>query len=140
MEYFVGSIITLFTIFMVGKVFIPKTSNEKIKSIRYGQSHAHQLIKHLHIPTIKNKITPATQSSNYIMRNGFRVFFTDHEAYWVKDGQFVVAESSNNQINMDSVKPVDIMGMDRVQLDKMIFIIEKLTEGTTNDSRDSGNK
>jgi hypothetical protein len=41
---------------------------------------------------------------------------------------------------MDSVKPVDIMGMDAVELEKMIFIIEKLTEGTANDSGDSGNK
>jgi len=30
------------------------------------------------------------------------------------------------------------MGMDKVELDKMIFIVDKLTEGNEDDSRNSG--
>jgi hypothetical protein len=140
MDYFVGSLITLLTIILVGKILIPKITNEKIKTISYGQSHAYELIKYMRIPKTITRKQPITQSYNYIMKNGFKVFFTNTEAYWVKDGQFVVANSNENKIDMDSVKPVDIMAMDAVELEKMIFIIEKLTEGTTNDSRDSRDK
>ncbi|CAB4242254.1 hypothetical protein UFOVP222_75 [uncultured Caudovirales phage] len=140
MDYFVGSLITLLTIIVVGKIVLPKISNDKIKTLSYGQSHAHELIKYIQIPRASTRRQPNTQSYNYVMKNGFKVFFTDRNAYWVKDGQFVVADSNENKIDMDSIKPVDIMGMDAVELEKMIFIIEKLTEGTTNDSRDSGNK
>lgn len=140
MDYFIGSLITITTIMVMAKIFIPKISDEKIPGIGYGQSHAHELIKHLQFqkPEIKKPIN--TQSYNYLFKNGFRVFFAKDHAYWIKDGQFVVADSKENKIDMDSVKPVDIMGMDDVELEKMIFIIEKLTEGTADDSRDSGNK
>jgi len=140
MEYFVGSLITILTIWWVGKIMIPKISEETIPKVNYGQSHTYELTKYLQIAKIQHKQHRRTQSYDYLIKSGFRVFFTEHEAYWVKDGQFVVAKSNDSKIDMDSVKPVDIMGMDAVELEKMIFIIEKLTEGTANDSGDSGNK
>jgi hypothetical protein len=140
MEYFVGSIITLLTMIVVGKVFIPKITNKVIPPIRYGQSHLYEIIKNFIPRDIFSLIKKEnTQSFNYLKENGIRVFFTEREAYMIKNGKFVVAEFDGKTINMDSIKPVDIMGMDKVELDKMIFIIDKLTEGKTNDSGNSRN-
>jgi hypothetical protein len=41
-------------------------------------------------------------------------------------------------IDLSSAKQVDIMSMDKVQLEKMIYIVEQLREGMPNDSWDSG--
>ena len=40
-------------------------------------------------------------------------------------------------VDRENAQPVDIMGMDKVQLNEMIFIIEILTEGSTDDYRNS---
>jgi hypothetical protein len=41
-------------------------------------------------------------------------------------------------INKEAAEQVDTMGMDKVQLDKMLFIMDKLREGINDDSRGSG--
>jgi hypothetical protein len=43
-------------------------------------------------------------------------------------------------IDKDSAEQVDTISMDKVQLDKMLFIMDKLREGINDDSRGSGDK
>lgn len=49
-----------------------------------------------------------------------------------------MADFKNNEIDKNSVRTVDTMSMDKVQLDKMFFIIDKLTGRDKNDSGGSG--
>ena len=65
--------------------------------------------------------------------------FVDDRAYWIKDNQFMVAETENGMVVNDTSARVDTMAMDSVELDKMVFIVGKLTEGINNDRGDSGN-
>jgi hypothetical protein len=65
--------------------------------------------------------------------------FLDGRAYWIKDNQFYCADLVNGNVDQETAKPVDTMGMDKVQLDKMFFIVQKLTEGKADDRRSSGN-
>jgi hypothetical protein len=46
----------------------------------------------------------------------------------------------NELIDKDSAEQVDIMSMDKIQLDKMLFIMDKLREGIDDDNRGSGNR
>ena len=45
----------------------------------------------------------------------------------------------DNLISKDSAIQVDTIHMDKVQLDKMLFIMDRLREGINDDSRGSGN-
>jgi hypothetical protein len=70
-----------------------------------------------------------------------RILFTDDQAYWIKDNAVFAAplDPESGLILDDHAKEVDMMGMDKVQLNEMMFIVDKLTEGKENDNRSSGN-
>ena len=68
-----------------------------------------------------------------------RVLYINNSAYWIEDSTFYTATFANGSILEDTKKAVDTMGMDSVELDKMIFIVDKLTEGLSDDSSDSRN-
>ena len=59
-------------------------------------------------------------------------------AYWIKDNVFYEADVVDGDVDKKTARQVDTMAMDKVQLNKMMSIVEKLTEGTHNDYWDSG--
>jgi len=83
------------------------------------------------------KYMQKTQSSRYIDSITIKVVFLDNKAYWIKDNTFYVADVRNHQIQHETATKVDTMSMDRVQLDKIILVVEKLTKGEANDNRNS---
>jgi hypothetical protein len=72
-------------------------------------------------------------------KENVRVIVVENEAYWIKDNAFYTAPLINDLINKDAAVQVDTTHMDKVQLDKMLFILDRLREGINNDSRGSGN-
>lgn len=71
-----------------------------------------------------------------------RFLTMDNQAFWIKDNTVFVSDVLDgdlSSINESTTRVVDMMTLDKVELDKMIFIIEKLTEGLLNDSGNSGN-
>jgi hypothetical protein len=50
-------------------------------------------------------------------------------AYWIEDNNVYSAEHNELGILPETKKIVDMMTIDKVELDKMILIVEKLTEG-----------
>lgn len=64
-----------------------------------------------------------------------RVAIIDNLAYWISDNAvFVAGINEDGFIDKESARPIDTMGMDKVELDKIGFIVERLTEGNNNDS------
>ncbi len=111
----------------------------KIKPIRYSQSHIHSLIFPLLPKGTKIKKIKKTQSKIHEAKNNIRVIIMDNNAYWIKDNAFYMADMSiDGTVNKDSTRRVDTDGMNKVQLDKMLFIIDKLREGTLDDSGSAG--
>ncbi len=88
------------------------------------------------VPELRRKVTQATKHNQ---KTQVRVIFTEEEAYWITNNKLYVAQLIDGIVDEESTKVVDTMTMDKVQLDRMIFIVEKLTEGLTNDSGNSGN-
>lgn len=134
MEYFAGAIITLIVILITRKFIVNERRNNRIL-INYSQSNVHDLIapflpKILHKPVV-------TQSSKYYDKIHTKILMVGNKAYWIKDNTFYSADVVRGEINHDTTKPVDTMAMDKVQLDKMIFIIETLTKGDFDDYRNS---
>jgi hypothetical protein len=92
------------------------------------------------LPEIKKyKKKMITQSSKHEERTNIKVVIFDNKAYFVKDGTFYCAEMNGTEIDGANATLVDTMGMDKIQLDKMLFIMDQLRDGNKNDSGDSRN-
>lgn len=140
MEYLIGSLLTLFVMLVLSR----KANAEHKKNIpvlvKYSQSYTHDLLRPVLpylVPDLKDK--KPTQASKHTKSTQVRVIFTSTEAYWIAGNKLYVAELLNGSVTEESVKEVDTMNMDKVQLDKLVFIVEQLTEGLTNDNSSSGN-
>jgi hypothetical protein len=86
------------------------------------------------------RITNKTQSKRHYDKTNVKVIILDNEAYWIKDNIFYKAPIDGQAIDKESAEEVDTIHMDKVQLDKMLFIMDKLREGISDDSRGSGDK
>lgn len=86
-----------------------------------------------------DKLNRKSQSQIRREKENVRVIVVENEAYWIKDNAFYTAPLINDLINKDAAVQVDTTHMDKVQLDKMLFILDRLREGINNDSRGSGN-
>jgi hypothetical protein len=139
MEYFLGSAITMLAMFITTRLISSRSFKVKDNPFRYSQSHIHTLIIPL-IPELKNyKKKPITQSSKHEDRTNIKVVILDNKAYFVKGGIFYCADMNGQYIDNSSTSVVDTIGMDKVQLDKMLFIMDQLRDGKKNDSGDSRN-
>lgn len=136
MEYFIGSVVTIVLIgclmFFTRK--LPQTSSISIKT---SQSYLFSLIgKNIMIQDIV-KSSP-TQATKYLETLYVKVLVIKDKAYWIKDNVFYVADVVDNEINKESTKEVDTMSMDKVQLEEVMLIIDKLKEDSYNDNWNPG--
>jgi hypothetical protein len=139
MEYFLGSALTMLAMFITTRLILPRTLKTKVNNFRYSQSHIHTLVMPF-IPDLKTyRKKMITQSSKHEERINIRVVILDNKAYFVKDGGFYCADMDGDFIDKQSATVVDTIGMDKVQLDKMLFIMDQLRDGKKNDSGDSRN-
>jgi hypothetical protein len=129
-EYFLGSLITLVVLFFIAKIFYNtnKTIVHKNK-FRYSQSHIHSIVSPFLGSLNIEKKKVDKQSIKHYNKNNLRVIIVDGEAFWVRDNVFYSAQITPEGIDDSTTKVVDIISMDKVQLDKMLFIIDQLNDG-----------
>ena len=133
MEYYVGFGVAFLLIFIVSKINIKfnilKEPNFKNFQISQSRIHAILPIKKQQI----NKKNIKRQSRLHDERTNIKVIIMDQQAYWIKDNVFYTANMSGDLVDKDTTRVVDTMSMNRVQLDKMMFIIDRLREGIYDD-------
>lgn len=142
MEYLLGSFTTFALLIFFSMLFKNSINKNNINknSIKYSQSHIFMHIKPL-LPDMSNiKKIKNTQSLDYEKKINVKIIILDNYAYWIKENQFYKAEIVNNLIDPDTTTTVDTIGMDSIQLDKMLFIMDKLREGLDNDSGSTRNQ
>jgi len=130
-----GAIGTTVTILLLVYIYILKNNIKNNKQPIISQS----MLQHRYSNRKNNprKIKVRTQSKLHHDKTNIKVIIFDNEAYWIKDNIFYKAPLVNELIDKEAANQVDTMGMDKVQLDKMLFIMDKLREGIENDSRRS---
>ena len=138
MEYFLGSLITLVAMFVTTRLISYDQTYKKNDIPRYSQSHTHMLILPFLPEVKKHKKKMITQSSKHEEKTNIKVVILDNKAYFVKNGTFYCADMNGTEIDGANATLVDTMGMDKVQLDKMLFIMDQLRDGNKNDSGYSG--
>ena len=132
MEYLVGSVVTLIVLFVLRNKLSKTTLTADPILIKYRQSHIFQMVKpFLDLSTVKAK--RKTQSYMHEEKMHVRVILVDRQAYWILNNVLFVADEVDGMIDKESTRPVDTISMDKVQLDKMIFIVEALTEGKSDE-------
>ena len=136
MEYFVGAAITLGVVFAVNKYISINFYQKTTPVIRYSQSHIFTLMKP-YLPMMPPPDLGTTQASNFLNRRYMKIMVVKDKAYWIKDNAVYVASVINGNIEKETAIKVDTMSMTKVELDEMLFIIEKLRE-EENDSRGPG--
>ena len=78
---------------------------------------------------------------NKYVSNYFKIYFKRSGIFdEVILSELHEASIDNNGVDPTTTKVVDTIGMDSVELDKMLFIMDKLREGLDNDSGSTGNK
>jgi hypothetical protein len=136
-EYFLGSLVTLVSIIMFNK-FTNKLTQSNIPIPKFSQSIKAELFKSYLINVISPKPSKKTQSTEHLKKNSKKAFFIGKDVYWIEDGFLQTAKIFDNQIDETTKKKVDTHSLDKVELEKMIFIVDKLTEGNKDDSSNSG--
>lgn len=139
MEYLIGSIITISTMFIVSRTMLKNSSGVRPMRPVYTQSRIHQMTNPF-INISMGQRPMDTQSSRHFMDNSTKIVMYKSNAYWIKDNTVYSADILDGMIQEESTKTVDIMSMDRVQLDEMVYIIDMLTEGANNENGSSGNQ
>jgi hypothetical protein len=81
-----------------------------------------------------------TQATEFDRKQYIPVILVDQQAYWISNNTLFVADEVDGAIDKDTTRAVDTMSMNKVQLDKTIFIVESLTEGAQDDNWNSRNK
>lgn len=138
MEFLLGTVFAFFAILFTRKFILTQDlmRETSVSSVIYRQSHIKLLTQAAHQyffmpPPI------ATQSRKILEKSQIRIIFSDNRAYWIKNNMFLQADLVDGEVDDSTTKVVDTMTMDKVELDKMIFIVQKLTEGIANDGGDS---
>ncbi len=134
MDFILGAVLSLLSVFVTQKFIIPYNNNRKV-SIFYRQSDVFETIKPA-LPILNElKEMPETQASKYFdSKYTIKVMMFENQAYWIKDNSVFVADIVDGNVDKSGAKVVDTMAMDKVQLDRLSFIIETLTKGRNNDS------
>ena len=135
MEYFLGCLFTLTMIYVVVRLLRQPKNQIINKSIIHTQSRLHEMVKDF-LPI--NFKPLKTQATEYFESRHIMVVRNEDKVYWIQDKIFYVADIINGQIVEESKKKVDTSSMNKVELDKISFIVDKLTEGKKDDNGNSG--
>lgn len=112
---------------------------ERLKFVKSTQSRYHYLFKkNVSLPKQKAR-NKNTQSAKHDKNVNIKVIIMDDQAYWIKDNTFYTAEMKYGIVDKETTRVVDTMTMNKVQLDKMIFIIDRLREEAFDDRWGAGN-
>lgn len=137
MEYFAGSLVTLVTMYIVAKLINHPKNNVKSVKTDFSQTRQYELTADF-MPMPQPKPVPS-QSRKHNQSQYTRIFFIGDDAYWIEDNRVYTAKFVDGMIDQENKKTVDMTTIDKVELEKMIFVVERLTEGLSNDSGNSGN-
>lgn len=109
-------------------------------SIVYSQSSIHLMIKDFLPKTLYEKPKQQSQSLNHIEKNTVKVIFIGGKAYWVSNNIFYSANALNGNVDIETTQPIDTTNMSKKDIDKMLFILDNLKNGSNDDSSSAGNE
>lgn len=98
-----------------------------IKKVMKSQSTIYNKVKDFVPQNLKVK-SLFSQSKIHSEKYMLRVMVIDTGAYWVKDNSFFMADVKNGMVIPESTRKIDTVNMSKEDIDKMMFILDKLKE------------
>lgn len=132
MEYVLGSLVTLICIAAVYPFIRSQVRSTKKINIHYTQSRNFSLVQPWASINRPYKEL-VTQSTRHHDKTSTRVVISNDKAYWIFNNELLQADVIDGKVDGNTTEKVDTMGMDNVQLDNLVFIVDKLTEGKSNE-------
>jgi hypothetical protein len=132
MDFLLGTVTTTLVIFIFIVFLINKRNKrEPFFLISYSQSHIHKILSPIlpQVNQITKMVSKNNQSAKHLKSVNIRILIIDGKAYWTKNNVFYVSEIIDGNVDKINAKVVDTMGMSKVELDKMLFIIDQLRKG-----------
>jgi hypothetical protein len=140
MDYLLGFLVAI-GMFLFFRLIAPKMISKDLgNKIRYSQTHIHEIIKDNIPESMFYPIKNPTQASIREKSMNIKVLFIDKEAYWIKENALFIADQEDGIVKEETARRVDTMGMNGVQLEKVMYIVDILNEGNENDRGYTGNK
>ena len=116
-----------------------KKAKKHFAKIVYSQSDIHQIVKNFLPKDLFEIPKPLSQARKHIRSNTVRVLIIEDHAYWVHDNMFYMADTVEGLVNPETVRPVDTNNMSNRDIDKMLFILDSLKNGNSDDSSGAWN-
>jgi hypothetical protein len=138
LEYLLGATLTAVIVIIANRLLVPVFKETSRIKLRYSQSHIYNLMAPLLDYVPKEIHKKETQARKHMKQAWVRVVILDNNAYWIKNNALYVAELVEGAVDKESAKRVDTMAMDKVELDKTMFVVEKLREGRGDEDSGSG--
>jgi hypothetical protein len=140
MQYLIASGLTLVVSWAI-LVIIKKRNNKKYLFLSYRQSDMHEILKYFFSLNVQEKDKPLSQFQKRLDKSMLKVIVAEDQAYWVLDNVFYVADALDNQVDPETARPVNVENMSRLEMEKMLFILDSLKDGEVkNDRSGSGNE
>jgi len=128
------------TLMAIWYILIKTKGTKRTKKIEYRQSDIHMVVKKFINPVSYDHPSRQSQSEKHAEKNSVKVIFVDDKAYWVSNNVFYCADVDNGNVDTESAKPIDVYNLDKNDIKKLLFILDKLGDGSSNDSGSSGDK
>jgi len=136
MEFMFGAIFMLVVLLFFGKI-MKQTKVTRVLPVVYSQSRTNQINNQYDFVKSIKKITQSSQ--DFRQNNMLKVITIDGLAYWIEENVLYQAEIINRNIIQETKKKVDTHSINGVELDNIVFVVDKLTKGN-DDSSNTGNK
>ena len=124
MDFLIPMVLTI-TSFYIILIILKKIERSVFKKVKYRQSDIHEAYTKSTMASSK-QAKKFSQSEQRLQNTSVNVIIVDAMAYWVVDNIFYCADFIDDHINTDSSRPVDTDNMSEKDVEKMMFILDKL--------------
>ena len=111
-----------------------KKNKKYFAKVVYRQSDIHQIVKNFIPKDLFELPKKLSQARKHLSNNTVKVLIIEDQAYWVHANMFYVADTEEGSVNPETVRPVDTNNMSKRDIDKMLFILDSLRNGNSDDS------
>ena len=130
--------LTLMTLCSILLIVVKKRKKYFAKLV-YTQSSIHQIVKNFLPKDLFEVPKMLSQSRKHVRDNSVKVLIIEDSAYWVHKNMFYVADAVDGEVDSETVRPVDTNNMSKRDIDKMLFILDSLKNGNSDDSSSTWN-
>jgi len=119
-----------------------KSRNRAFRRTLYKQSDLHRIMKKFFSQQLITDIdiNRSSQLTRRREKDTIKVIVIDEKAYWVSDNVFYVADAVEGNPIPETAQPLDTKQMSNKEINKMLFILDNLKNGKSDDSGSTGNE